>query len=110
MASSMSALMRRRRSGPWTPKLARFAGVTPDLASFRTLRLGADTCTRLRWMVTSMRSRQIVSGHARPHGRCRSAHWEQTRSEEHTSELQSQSNIVCRLLLEKKKKKTTENN
>src|SRR2546430_11052734 len=31
-----------------------------------------------------------------PHGR---------RSEEHTSELQSQSNLVCRLLLEKKKKK-----
>src|SRR5688572_31855727 len=30
------------------------------------------------------------------------------RSEEHTSELQSQSNLVCRLLLEKKKKKTHE--
>src|SRR5256886_4545671 len=30
--------------------------------------------------------------------RCR-----RTRSEEHTSELQSQSNLVCRLLLEKKK-------
>src|SRR2546427_7462443 len=29
----------------------------------------------------------------------------QLRSEEHTSELQSQSNLVCRLLLEKKKKK-----
>src|SRR2546430_12521661 len=28
------------------------------------------------------------------------------RSEEHTSELQSQSNLVCRLLLEKKKNKT----
>src|SRR5256886_7626736 len=28
-----------------------------------------------------------------------------TRSEEHTSELQSQSNLVCRLLLEKKKNK-----
>src|SRR2546430_7243381 len=28
---------------------------------------------------------------------------EPTRSEEHTSELQSQSNLVCRLLLEKKK-------
>src|SRR2546430_8240241 len=27
-----------------------------------------------------------------------------SRSEEHTSELQSQSNLVCRLLLEKKKK------
>src|SRR2546427_13190343 len=30
------------------------------------------------------------------------------RSEEHTSELQSQSNLVCRLLLEKKKKKKQE--
>src|SRR2546427_8116408 len=29
------------------------------------------------------------------------------RSEEHTSELQSQSNLVCRLLLEKKKKKAS---
>src|SRR5688572_31192809 len=36
---------------------------------------------------------------ARPHG--------PGRSEEHTSELQSQSNLVCRLLLEKKKKKST---
>src|SRR5205085_12343886 len=32
------------------------------------------------------------------------------RSEEHTSELQSQSNLVCRLLLEKKKKKKTRKN
>src|SRR2546430_6228760 len=31
------------------------------------------------------------------------------RSEEHTSELQSQSNLVCRLLLEKKKKKPKQN-
>src|SRR5688572_31440235 len=30
------------------------------------------------------------------------------RSEEHTSELQSQSNLVCRLLLEKKKQHTTQ--
>src|SRR2546430_8894543 len=30
--------------------------------------------------------------------------WPHRRSEEHTSELQSQSNIVCRLLLEKKNK------
>src|SRR2546430_11335427 len=29
--------------------------------------------------------------------------WKRVRSEEHTSELQSQSNLVCRLLLEKKK-------
>src|SRR2546430_13328222 len=33
-----------------------------------------------------------------------------SRSEEHTSELQSQSNLVCRLLLEKKKKEQTSAN
>src|SRR5438046_4612877 len=32
------------------------------------------------------------------------------RSEEHTSELQSLTNLVCRLLLEKKKKKTQHTN
>src|SRR5207244_7649467 len=45
-----------------------------------------------------------------------SVHWEELsaaefrdgRSEEHTSELQSPDHLVCRLLLEKKKKKTTE--
>src|SRR2546430_11832090 len=36
--------------------------------------------------------------------------WPVVRSEEHTSELQSQSNLVCRLLLEKKKKKPTTHN
>src|SRR2546427_3429846 len=37
---------------------------------------------------------------------CRGRAWaRRARSEEHTSELQSQSNLVCRLLLEKKKKK-----
>src|SRR5256886_424731 len=43
----------------------------------------------------------------RPHGRCgrvpRCRARSGRRSEEHTSELQSQSNLVCRLLLEKKK-------
>src|SRR2546427_3658343 len=34
----------------------------------------------------------------------------QARSEEHTSELQSQSNLVCRLLLEKKKTQATHAN
>src|SRR5688572_31075831 len=40
----------------------------------------------------------------------RSAHWRNSsvRSEEHTSELQSQSNLVCRLLLEKKNKIVTD--
>src|SRR5436309_6853666 len=35
----------------------------------------------------------------------RTAYKIQQRSEEHTSELQSRENLVCRLLLEKKKKK-----
>src|SRR2546430_8791888 len=55
----------------------------------------------------------------RQHQACRGAHGAGTdaprgpegirsaaRSEEHTSELQSQSNLVCRLLLEKKKNTT----
>src|SRR5690606_41456908 len=45
------------------------------------------------------RSRQV----GRPGSRASS-----TRSEEHTSELQSRENLVCRLLLEKKKKHKTE--
>src|SRR2546430_9151397 len=45
----------------------------------------------------------VSRGHGRRHVPVR-------RSEEHTSELQSQSNLVCRLLLEKKKKYKTENN
>src|SRR2546430_10192760 len=36
--------------------------------------------------------------------RCGARRQNENRSEEHTSELQSQSNIVCRLLLEKKKR------
>src|SRR2546430_6621799 len=42
---------------------------------------------------------------ARSSGHRRCLSWaRRLRSEEHTSELQSQSNLVCRLLLEKKKK------
>src|SRR2546427_8295608 len=37
----------------------------------------------------------------------RRARRSEPRSEEHTSELQSQSNLVCRLLLEKKKRSET---
>src|SRR5437773_6587009 len=33
--------------------------------------------------------------------------WQRLRSEEHTSELQSHHDLVCRLLLEKKKHRTT---
>src|SRR5437588_5789772 len=48
-----------------------------------------------------------------PYGRSTTVLGTTPRSEEHTSELQSHSDLVCRLLLEKKKKKnkkTTKNN
>src|SRR2546427_13283316 len=54
--------------------------------------------------------RRVVCGPtaiARAHARAGAPAWRvaarRSRSEEHTSELQSQSNLVCRLLLEKKK-------
>src|SRR2546430_5566232 len=46
-------------------------------------------------------ARQEISGNAAP---VVGDFQNDARSEEHTSELQSQSNLVCRLLLEKKKK------
>src|SRR5690606_41722023 len=64
-------------------------------------------------------ARRSASGTSRPwpHSRsgartrgasCGGACWCSGRSEEHTSELQSRENLVCRLLLEKKKKKGNE--
>src|SRR2546427_6059208 len=64
----------------------------------------------LRWPSTSAAAILVASVSRRcwystwPSFRPRS----DSRSEEHTSELQSQSNLVCRLLLEKKKKKRLE--
>src|SRR5437667_7319620 len=48
------------------------------------------------------RSQQLAQDQAEIEG----AHMDQLRSEEHTSELQSHHDLVCRLLLEKKKKKS----
>src|SRR5256885_5722071 len=45
-----------------------------------------------------------IRGGGREPGRVRIARVHMSRSEEHTSELQSPCNLVCRLLLEKKKK------
>src|ERR1039457_7462289 len=51
------------------------------------------------WMASASRSNRWL--HV-----CRMETFRPCRSEEHTSELQSPCNLVCRLLLEKKKKKT----
>src|SRR2546430_10036323 len=57
----------------------------PYTTLFRSAALGRDLGS----------ARQMTANTTAPTGRLR--------SEEHTSELQSQSNLVCRLLLEKKK-------
>src|SRR2546430_13644972 len=57
-------------------------------------------------------ARYVWAGHERAHRHRQrqrgAAGLRERRSEEHTSELQSQSNLVCRLLLEKKKIHVTE--
>src|SRR2546427_3062895 len=69
-------------------KFAAYAKAFPELAADFTRRMAGDLPANFDEIAA-----QIASD----------AH--DARSEEHTSELQSQSNLVCRLLLEKKKKK-----
>src|SRR5260370_3887684 len=60
--------------------------------------------------VRSPRSPRVAAAHASVSaGTGAVAPWAAGRSEEHTSELQSHLNLVCRLLLEKKKKTIEEN-
>src|SRR2546430_10349713 len=71
----------------------------PYTTLFRSLAAGA-----LVWaVVTSLADRYVSRGVVRLWaGDSGAPPVELSRSEEHTSELQSQSNLVCRLLLEKK--------
>src|SRR5205807_3121556 len=58
----------------------------------------------------AIRGRRPLQGRLRAETQRRSRRehraWRERRSEEHTSELQSPCNLVCRLLLEKKKERT----
>src|SRR5438034_8137449 len=66
----------------------------------RPIRVGRSKATERPWLPCSSRylKRALVWAAEPKPANCR-------RSEEHTSELQSHSDLVCRLLLEKKKKK-----
>src|SRR3712207_7927382 len=57
----------------------------------------------LPWRSSLRRSTRWPPGATSPPSRPRPC-WRRSRSEEHTSELQSRQYLVCRLLLEKKKK------
>src|SRR5437870_13713148 len=73
-------------------------GAHRDLHSFPTRR-SSDLAPPLR--ASSCPQRRRARGPPPP---CLQLRSRQTRSEEHTSELQSRGHLVCRLLLEKKKK------
>src|SRR5438034_4338783 len=62
-------------------------------------------CPRRRWPFRTNDSGSPAATRICSFTRSKFVHISVTRSEEHTSELQSHSDLVCRLLLEKKKKK-----
>src|SRR2546430_7548557 len=69
------------------------------LWSYQAVARGADGVMFFQWRQSRAGAEKHHSAMV-PHGPVESSStW---RSEEHTSELQSQSNLVCRLLLEKK--------
>src|SRR5437867_8753598 len=82
----------------------------PNLHSFPTrrssdLKPGTLAASRAGFLsLVAPRGRLAVSGTDTPARRPRGATRDRKRSEEHTSELQSPYDLVCRLLLEKKKK------
>src|SRR5258706_7873212 len=63
------------------------------------------TLFRSRSSVRVCRSLPLTGARERQTGQRQQSPQQGSRSEEHTSELQSLTNLVCRLLLEKKKKK-----
>src|SRR2546430_4048799 len=74
----------------------------PYTTLFRSLRdLGEKALERFHPALLCRSTRRLMSSRAGDVSRVVTTRV--CRSEEHTSELQSQSNLVCRLLLEKKK-------
>src|SRR2546430_12135304 len=65
----------------------------------------AEAAARHLPLKRQCRARSRATAEPRVHSRMPATIRSYNRSEEHTSELQSQSNLVCRLLLEKKKDK-----
>src|SRR5690349_24040521 len=65
--------------------------------------------TQRRWRRDGTAFTVRIEAHGRKRSGCNDPpplRWSALRSEEHTSELQSRRDLVCRLLLEKKKKQT----
>src|SRR5699024_11919647 len=86
------------------------SGPHPDLHSFPTRRSSdlhrSSRSCRSRALRRWCPRRSATPGPHSVRSRTRSPHRDRSRSEEHTSELQSRFDLVCRLLLEKKKEMT----
>src|SRR2546430_15906650 len=82
------------------PISTRFAATICSIRSARTLASASRSASRSR---SSRIARLSASSESKSPTSRGMPSARPTRSEEHTSELQSQSNLVCRLLLEKKK-------
>src|SRR5437763_12485627 len=80
------------RCGRLSIILAVLQGAEPSIG------YGRHTLSYTAWR----RRRRFELGHCHRNGRGRGERWNSSRSEEHTSELQSPMYLVCRLLLEKK--------
>src|SRR2546422_2844169 len=85
----------------------------PYTTLFRSGLVAAANLLHLPFMVGPNRHERDSEHHGHHHGHkpqtCDNSDiWWHNRSEEHTSELQSRLHLVCRLLLEKKKKKKLE--
>src|SRR2546421_4081313 len=78
----------------------------PYTTLFRSSKAGFDlpTCAECRIQASDSSIGGIAGTDQHQTEEQRNSHHGYLRSEEHTSELQSRSDLVCRLLLEKKKK------
>src|SRR2546430_4217078 len=85
---SRSKATRRQRADMPTPPLNKEDLAYENQADQRTQQLQRDASKRLERLLEALKESLEMA--------------KNERSEEHTSELQSQSNLVCRLLLEKK--------
>src|SRR2546422_5799342 len=92
-------MIRRPPRSTLFPYTTLFRSLAPYVAT------GADTLAEA--MPTPLRA-QFRAGLQRAKQKMDENEKKKKRSEEHTSELQSRLHLVCRLLLEKKKKSTTE--
>src|SRR2546427_2375913 len=121
-----AAFAARAETSPWTAtpaadgtKLNLKMAIVANAAGMKPIRTGMSGLeTSLEALLSDFQRTKLLDGPpiveytlGIPSGvfviaRSDDCHLQGVRSEEHTSELQSQSNLVCRLLLEKKKKRT----